>query len=83
MGTGAKIFQLLAAEDIDGDQVDLGVTVLSSLGGAHFHNLARAILDHDVSVLAESGTLHGEGRRCAGIGRLEFHLMLYLESAYF
>jgi hypothetical protein len=27
---------------VDGDEVDLRVTVLAGLGGRHFHNLARA-----------------------------------------
>lgn len=50
VGGGAEILELLSGEDVDGDQVDLGVSVLSSLGGAHLDNLARAALDDDVSV---------------------------------
>ena len=76
MGGGAKIFELLAGKDIDGDEVNLGVTVLAGLGGAHFDNLARAALDDYMSVFAESGTLHRVGGRGAGIGRLESVLML-------
>jgi len=49
---GAKIFVFAAVEDlssacqfsriyISADQVDLGVTVLSGLGGTHFNNLRR------------------------------------------
>jgi hypothetical protein len=33
VGGGAEFFELLASEDIDGDEMDLGVTVLASLGG--------------------------------------------------
>ena len=36
---------------IDGDQVDLGVTVLASLGGGHVDNLARPSLDDDVAAV--------------------------------
>ena len=46
MGGGAEFFELLAGEDIDGDKMDLGVTVLASLGGGHVDNLARAVLNH-------------------------------------
>ena len=77
MGRGAKIFELLAGKDIDGDKVDLSMTVLAGLGGAHFDNLAGAALDDHMSVLAKSGTLHRERGRGAGIGRLESMLMLY------
>lgn len=76
MGRGAKIFQLLASEDIDSDKMNLGVTVLSGFGGAHFDDLARAALDDDETVLAERGTLLGICGRGASIGALESVLML-------
>ena len=76
MGGGAEILELLASEDVDGDQVDLGVTVLTSLGGRHVNNLAWSALDHNVAVLAESRTLHGESGRGAGVGTLEGVFML-------
>ena len=82
MGRGAEIFQLLAGEDIDGDQMDFGVTMLASLGGTHLDNLAGAILDDYMTVFAQSGTLHRVGGRGAGIGRLESVLMLQDTSAY-
>ena len=77
MGGGGEILKLLAGEDIGGNQVDLGVTVLSSLGGRHVNDLARAVLDHNVAVLAQSRTLHGVGQRGAGIGRIEGDIVLY------
>ena len=43
---------------VSSDKVDLGVTVLAGLGGGHVDDLARPALDDDVTVLAESGTLH-------------------------
>lgn len=76
MGGGGEILELLASEDVDGNQVNLGVTVLSSLGGRHVDNLARAALDNDMAVLTQSRALHGEGQRRAGVGRLEGVIML-------
>ena len=69
-------YKLLASEDVDGDQVDLGVTVLASLGGGHVDDLARAALDDDVTVLPQGGTLHGKGERSTSVGALEGVLML-------
>jgi hypothetical protein len=77
VGGGRKIFQLLASEDIDCDQVDLGVTVLASLGGRHFDNLAGTTLDDDVTVLPQGRALHREGGGGASIGGLEGVLMLW------
>lgn len=76
MGGRAKIFQLLASENVDGNQVDLGVTVLASLGGTHFYDLARATLNHDETVLAKRRALHRIGGGGAGIGALKSMLML-------
>lgn len=53
MGGWAKFFELLASEDVDGNKMDLGVTVLAGLGGGHVDNLAWAVLDHNEAVLAE------------------------------
>jgi hypothetical protein len=77
VGGGTEIFVLLASEDVESDKMDLGVTVLSSLGGGHVDNLAGAVLDDDETVLAQSRTLHGVGQRGAGIGGLEGNIMLF------
>jgi hypothetical protein len=61
VGGGRKIFKLLAGEDVESDKVDLGVTVLASLGGGHVNDLARAALDDNMTVLAQSRALLGEG----------------------
>lgn len=45
---------------VNGDKVDLGVTVLSSLGGGHVDDLAGSALDHDVTVLPEGRALHAD-----------------------
>lgn len=76
VGGGRQIFELLASEDVEGDQVDLGVTVLASLGGGHFDNLAGTVLDDNVTVLTQSRALHGEGGRRASVGGLEGLLVL-------
>lgn len=49
VGGRTELLQLLAGEDIDGDQVDLGVSVLAGLGGAHLDNLAGTTLNADMS----------------------------------
>lgn len=76
VGGRGEIFQLLASKDIDGDQVNLSVTVLASLGGRHVDDLAGTVLDDDEAVLPQSRALHGEGGRGASIGRLEGVLVL-------
>lgn len=73
---GGEILVLLAGEDVESDKVDLGVTVLASLGGGHVDNLAGTALDHNETVLAQSRALHGVGERGTGIGRLEGNIML-------
>ena len=76
MGGGAEILELLASEDVDGDQVDLGVTVLAGLGGRHVDDLARTVLDHDVATLTQSRALHGVGGGRTSIDGVEGVLML-------
>ena len=76
VGRGAEIFQLLGGEDVDSNQMDLGVAVLAGLGGGHLHDLARAVLDNDEAVLPQCRALHGEGGGGTGIGALEGVLML-------
>jgi len=76
VGGWAQVFELLASEDVNGNKMDLGVTVLASLGGGHFDNLARAVLDHNVTVFAKSRTLHGVGGRGTGVGALKGVLLM-------
>jgi len=76
VGGRAKFFKLLAGEDIDGNKMDLCVTMLASLGGRHIDDLAGAVLNHNEAVLPQGRTLHGESGRGAGIGGLEGVLML-------
>lgn len=76
VGGRAKIFKLFASEDIDGDKMDFGMSVLAGLGGAHLDNFAGAVLDTDKTILTERRALHGIGGRGASIGALEGVLML-------
>jgi hypothetical protein len=77
VGGGAQLFKLLGSEDVNGDQMDLGVTVLASLRGGHLDNLAGTVLDEDETVLPQSRALHGVVLGGTGIGALEGVLMLY------
>lgn len=77
VGGWTKFFELLTGEDINGNKMDLSVTVLASLGGRHVDNLAGAVLDHNEAVLAQGRALHGVGEGRAGVGRLEGELMLW------
>lgn len=80
VGGGGQILELLASEDINGNDVDLGVTVLASLRGGHLDDLAGTALNDDVTVLPQGRALHGEGGRRAGIGRLEGNVVLDVVS---
>ena len=77
VGGWAEFFELLAGEDIDGNKMDLCVSVLASLGGRHVDDLAGAVLDADESVLSQGRALHGKGGRRAGIGGVEGVFMLF------
>ena len=81
MGGRAQIFELLAGEDVNCDQVDFGMTMFAGLGGAHFHDFAGTVLDDDVAVLAEGRALHRIGGGGAGIGALESVFMLLFRKA--
>jgi hypothetical protein len=76
VGGWAQLLKLLGGEDINGDKMDLGVTVLASLGGGHVDDLAWAALDADETVLPQGRALHWVGGGRAGIGRVEGVLML-------
>ena len=76
MGRWRKIFELLASEDVEGDKMNLGVTVFTSLGGGHVDDLAGAALDDDETVLSQGRTLHRIGGRGTSIGAVKGMLML-------
>lgn len=74
MGGRRHLFVLPASEDVEGDNVGLGVTVLSSLRRTHFNDLARTPLDDNETVLAQRRALHGVGQRRASVGGFEGNL---------
>lgn len=55
----ADVLQLFASEDVQTNQMDFSVSVLSGLGSRHVNNLAWLVLDHHVAVLPESRALDG------------------------
>lgn len=71
VGGWGQILHLLLGEDIGGNQVDLGVTVLTSLGGGHVDDLTWTTLDDNETVLSQSGTLHWVSQGGTGISLLE------------
>jgi hypothetical protein len=71
-----QIFNLLVGEDIHSDEMALGMSVLAGFGGRDIYDLARAVLDDNVSVLTDRTSLHGEGLGGASIGRLEVNVMV-------
>lgn len=71
VGGRRDILELLAGEDVESDNMGLGVTVLASLGGGHFDDLAGTALDDNVTVLSQSGALHRERGGRAGVRRVE------------
>jgi hypothetical protein len=76
VGGGREILKLLAGEDIGGDKVNLGVTVLSSLGSGHVNDLAGTALDQNVATLAKSRALHGVSERGSRISGVEGDIVL-------
>lgn len=61
MGGRADVLVLPAGEDVDADQVHLGMAVLARLGGGHLHDLAGAVLEHHEAVLSQSRALQWVG----------------------
>ena len=57
MSRRAYVFVLFRREQIDADKMNFGVTVLSRFRRRHFDDFARAPLQHDVAVLAQSRAL--------------------------
>jgi hypothetical protein len=72
------IFQFLAGEDIDGDKVNFGMSMLTGLRGRHVHDLAGATLDNDVTVFAKGRALHRVGEGGPGTDLLKGLVMLFV-----
>ena len=71
MSGRGEILKLLASENIDGDEMDLGVTMLASLRGRHLDNFAGTCFDDNETILPQRRALHRVGRRSTSIGALE------------
>jgi hypothetical protein len=80
VGGWAEFFELLASKDVNGNEMDLCVAVLASLGGGHVDDLARAVLDADEAVLPQGRALHGIGGGGTGIGALKGVLLMLLRQ---
>lgn len=78
VGGGGKIFVLLSSEDVDSDQMDFSVTVLSSLGSGHIDDFAGESLHDDKAVLSQRRALRGVGFGGTRIG-LEFVRHVFLD----
>lgn len=76
VGRRAKFFEFSVVEDVDRNQMNLGVTVLSGLGCRHFDDLAGTTFDDHEAALPQGRALHRISRRRASVGRLEGMLML-------
>lgn len=76
VGGWGKIFQLLPGEDVFSDEMDLCVSMLSGLGGRHISDLARTVLDENMSTLPQGRALHGERQRRTRIGRVDGVILL-------
>lgn len=76
MSRRGQIFELLASEDVNSDEMDLRVAMFAGLGGGHLDDLAGTLFDDHETVLPQGRTLHGVGGRGTGIGALKGMLML-------
>ena len=71
MGGRTEVLEFLSVKNVDGHQMDLGVTVLAGLGRGHLDDLTGAAFDDDEPVLPQSRALHGIRGRGAGVSRLK------------
>jgi len=78
VGGRTDILQLFPGKDVEGNKMNLGVTMLTGLGGRHVDDFARAAFDHDVAVFAESGALHGVGRGGPSAGLLKGLIVMFI-----
>merc|ERR1719369_344201 len=62
----ANIFVLLTIEDIKGDQMNFGVSVLSGFGSGHIDDLACLSLDHNELIFTKGRALLWVGKGGSG-----------------
>jgi len=78
MGRGRQIFELLVGEDVNANEVDLGVAVFTRLGRGHIDDLAGAALDNNEAILPQRRALYGVGKGSPRGGLLEGMLVLLI-----
>jgi hypothetical protein len=78
VGGGANVFIFAVGEDVNANDVGLGVTVLSSLGCADICNFARAAIDDNVTTFANKTRLHGKRGGGTGIGGVDGEVLLLI-----
>jgi len=78
-----KLFELLAGEDVDTNQMNFGVAVFTGLGGGHIDDFARTAFDDDVTVLTQGRALHRKGSGRSGRGLLEGVVVLLIFVKHF
>ena len=66
VGAGDHILELLAGEDVGGDEVALGMAVLAGLGDGDGNDLAGLALDHDVSAYLRRRDMNRSVRKAEG-----------------
>ena len=76
VGSGANVLVFAVSENINADNVRLGMAVLSGLGGADVSNFARATIDNNVATFANETRLHGKGGGGTGIGSVDGKVLL-------
>jgi len=72
VGGWAELLTGVTGEDIVGEELALGMSVLSGLGDGNILDLAGLALDHDVSTLADRTGLNGDGHGGTGISGVNF-----------
>ena len=74
---GRDVLVLLAGQNVNAHDVDLGVPMLARLRRGHLHDLARVALQEHVPAFPEGRGLGRDGLGCPGVGR--FHDFYFVE----
>jgi hypothetical protein len=65
MGTNNNILKLFTREDINTNEMNLGMSMLAGVRCRQFNNLAGPTLYHNMSILSETRTDHWESQTFA------------------
>jgi len=83
VGGGDHILELLAGEDVNGQEIALGVAVLPRLGDRDVEHLAGLSLDHHVAALLDGSGLHRDDLGRSGVGVLDGIILVRHFLAFF